>query len=317
MVNATEGTAALNLASNPTLTLNFNKLSDHPQLQNNFAMPRVQEAYGDWTDEERDPSSTESEEDSEDESGEDVQLSEPFDISQEPGSMTTGNHPNQELALRAALLSNEADGSEDFLSQPIYQRTPTTLKTMYEAGSQQDSNIRKMGRRSRIQWRRSEDVVMSSSADVYWNADEFYLDLLICRGRDVGLSALLPNVDVHHAIEFKMELTWSPRTFSPKYAHLGFDPLGAIQYIGRTHRGEDAWIAWIPHEAVGFMQDEQDVVAAGTCSGSTHMAKRHYHGAFMYFASALNDMGHRDITVWERYPDIDDREAVEDATNLR
>ncbi len=255
------------------------------------------------------------EDESEDEGNGDRNLIEPFDVSLEPGSMTSKNHPTQNVTLRAALLDATFDESQGFSSQHVYNHSLENLKKKYEAGSKKNT-LNKMGQRSRIQWRGSEHVVPSRSNDIHWKIDDYFLDLLICRGRDVGIAALLPNVEVHHAIEFKLELALSPRTFSAKFAHLEFDPVGAMHYIGRTHRGEDAWISWIPNEAIGFMLDEQDPIAPGTCSGSTRLSQRHYYGSFMYFAGELNDMGHRDIYLWDRYPDLDDDVAVRGATNL-
>lgn len=243
------------------------------------------------------------------------QLFEPFDITEEPTSMISTKYPSQDTALRAALLSSELDVSDEFNSQSIQKRSVTAMSRMYEAMRTQ-GHVGKMTHRTRINWRNSEYVVPSTNQDIHWKTDDFFLDLLICRGKDVGLAAILPNLRVHHTIEFKLELGWSPRTFSPKFAHLDFDPIEAMQYIGRTHRAEDAWIAWIPEEAVGDSWDEHDPVAAGTCSGNTHISRRHYHGAFMFFAGELHRMGHRDISVWEKYPDLEDHNEVEFATNL-
>ena len=170
--------------------------------------------------------------------------------------------------------------------------------------------------RNRLRWRETDSVVSSNNEHIYWNVDTFFLDLLICRGRDIGLSALLPNLPLHHAIEFSFELDWSPRTFSAKFAHLEFDPIGAMQYIGKTHRAEDAWIAWIPVEAVGPQLHEQEPIAPGTCSGDTRISKRHHRAAVMYFASEFEQMSHRDITIYEPYPDLDDDDDIGRATNI-
>lgn len=245
----------------------------------------------------------------------DQQLGEPFDIAQEAPSMETATHPEQDAALRAALLRMTFEGAQDFDSRRVHFRKLDTMQDLYEASTIHDY-FPKISQRTRVQWKDSKHVHASSSNDVYWRVEEFFLDLLICRGRNIGLSAALPNLNVHHGFEFKMELGWSPRTFSAKYAHLGFDPCAAMQYFGRSHSAEDVWIAWIPKEALGDLLDEEDPIAPGTCGGNTHISKTHFHGSFMFFAGLLNDMGHRDIIVWERYPDIEDHNAVENATNL-
>lgn len=242
------------------------------------------------------------------------ELGEPFDISSDPASMTTDDHPSQDNALEAAIASLPVDEGADFNRQQVYERLPQTIRRRYQIN---DEGPKPMGNRQRVKWRNSEEVVSSENPDIYWNSNEFFLDLLICRGRSAGIAALVPRVPVHHGIDFELELRRSVRTFSGKFAHLQFNPEGAMQYIGRTHRKEDAWIAWIPNEAVGDMLDDAPMVEPGTCTGSTQLSTRHYNGAYMFFAGELNDMGIKDISVWERYPDLDGPDGVKYSTNLR
>jgi hypothetical protein len=242
------------------------------------------------------------------ENNEEEYLVEPFDITREAPSMTTGDHPNQDLALRAALLRTMFEERLEFQHQQIREQPLKTLSRMYDAATRHDS-IPNMTHRRRIRWRSSEYVVPSTNQDIHWQVNDFYLDLLICRGQEVGIAALLPNLNVHHAIEFRLELK------SAKFAHLAFNPFGAMQFIGRTHRGEDVWIAWIPNEAVGEHFDDQDAVPPGTCSGNTILSPRHFNGAFMYLANELHHMHIRAIMVWDEYPELDDMNAVQLATN--
>jgi hypothetical protein len=107
-----------------------------------------------------------------------------------------------------------------------------------------------------------------------------------------------------------MELNRSPRIFSAKYANLGFDPVGVMQFIGRTYRGEDAWIAWIPNEYQGDNLDEADPVRPGQCSGDTRLSAAHFNGSKMYFMSQLAAMGYRDVTIFNDYPDLEDDDDV-------
>lgn len=243
-------------------------------------------------------------------------LREPFDITEQPESMEAMNPPIQSLALRAAILDTQENTANHFEQQPVSQRMLNTLARSYHDISTRE-HVSKMSHRTKINWRTSDHVVPSDNRDLHWKSDEYYIDLLICRGRDIGIAAIIPNVEIHHAIEFKLEMDWSPRSFSTKYAHLGFDPTGAMQYVGRTHRGEDAWIAWIPQEATGDDLDEYEAIAPGTCAGDSRISRRHHQGAFMYFAWQLHKMGYRDIVVYEKYPDLDDQYDVDAATNLR
>ena len=241
-------------------------------------------------------------------------LDEPFDISFAAPSMETTSDLTQDHALRAALLDIYT-GTNDFDSLIVRTQKLEGLPEKHELSGNINATY-KMNRRTKLGWRTSGFVVPSSNNEIHWKIDDFYLDLLICRGRDVGIAAILPNVAVNHTIEFKMELKWIPRTFSAKFAHLGFDPEGAMQYIGRTHRGEDAWIGWIPNEYQGHDLDDTDPITPGTCSGDTKMSKIHFNGSIMYFLGELAEMGYKDVAIYEPYPNLNDDEEVERATTL-
>jgi len=243
-------------------------------------------------------------------------LVEPFDISMEAPSMTTTTHPMQEETRQAAIVGTFDDGNHDFDSQHIQTRRLDILKKGYETPKREDC-VPRIGHRAKIAWKDSQYVVPSTDKDIHWKADGLHLDLIICRGRTEGIAVVIPNVDDNHAMEFNMELKCSPRTFNAKFAHLGFDPAGAMHYIGRTHRSEEAWMALIPEDAVGDLLEYQEPIAPGTCSGSTRMSERHYLGSYIYLAGELSAVCHRDIVVWDKYPDLDDKKAVLEATNLK
>jgi hypothetical protein len=240
-------------------------------------------------------------------------LNEPFDIGFATLPMEIMNGLDQERALIPAL--RDTQGEHHFEAQAVTYVPLSSLPGRHEAALNQD-NIYKMNKRQKIQWENSEYVVSSTSNDIHWSIDEYYLDLLICRGRNVGLSAILPNVQVGHTIQLSMELKRSNRRFSPKYAHVGFDAIGCMQFFGKTHRGEDAWIAWIPNEFQGIQLDTEDPVPPGTCTGETNMSKPHINGAIVFFAAQLAAMGYKDVTVYIDYPDLNDDSAVDDATSL-
>jgi hypothetical protein len=243
------------------------------------------------------------------------ELEEPFDISFATPSMETPSDLTQKDVLRAAVMQTFQE-EQDFDSIRVWPRKLEKLEDNHTTVRNIDHQYT-MTRRSKIDWRGSEYAVPSCNNDVHWKIEEFFLDLLICRGREVGLSAILPNVAVNHTIDFKMELNRSPRIFSAKYAHLGFDPVGSMQFIGRTHRGEDAWIAWIPNEYQGNHLEEADPVGAGQCSGDTRLSVAHFNGSKMYFMSQLAAMGYRDLTIFNDYPDLeDDRHVAMAATTL-
>ena len=146
-------------------------------------------------------------------------LDEPFDISFTAPSMETTSDLTQDHALRAAFLDIYT-GTNNFDSLIVRTQKLEGLSEKHELSGNINATY-KMNQRTKLGWRTSGFVVPSSNNEIHWKIDDFYLDLLICRGRDVSIAAILSNVAVNHTIEFKMELKWIPRTFSAKFAHLG------------------------------------------------------------------------------------------------
>jgi hypothetical protein len=116
-----------------------------------------------------------------------------------------------------------------------------------------------------------------------------------------------------HTYEFTLEMETNYRTFSAKFAKLGFDPTGAMLWVGRSPSAEDVWLAWAPTDSLSI--DCEDV-PPGTCRGSTNLSTRHYRMSTMFMASMLKAIGYRDVAVTNPYPELDDEHNVHAATNF-
>ena len=106
-----------------------------------------------------------------------------------------------------------------------------------------------------------------------WNCDSSYLDFFNCVSKGIGLDAFIPNTATVHNYEFSFSLNYPSRNYRSKYAKLGFDPAGAMLWIGRTPAAEDAWIAMAPNDSLDL---NCPLVPPGTSSGATRMKPEHY-----------------------------------------
>ena len=84
-------------------------------------------------------------------------------------------------------------------------------------------------------------------------------------------------------------------------------------WIGRSALGEDAWIAWVPTNALDASDED---IGLGSGKEDTTLSQKHYRMTVMFLAAMLCRIGHRDIIVPTQYPNVTDDDEYEHATNL-
>jgi hypothetical protein len=238
-----------------------------------------------------------------------------FDVGHAPAHLLVDDGPDQNITLTAALsqaaaIENEA---ERFHHQVKEERNLDYFAKMYRQ-KDKHSALQVLRGRKEIKLEGSQYLAGYEDQDLAWQVESHYLDMQICVGRGLGLAAMLPNVSIHHAVEFRLMLGKESRRFGAKYAKLGFDPTNCMLWIGRSSNGEDSWLAWVPTDCMGPLADNRSTL---TCSGKedTKMARKHYRITIMFLADMLRQIGHRDITVTEPYPDITNDNDFKFATN--
>jgi hypothetical protein len=238
----------------------------------------------------------------------------PFDVALPPPNLQTDDAPNQSIALTAALFGHDIDhdGENRFEDQRRRRRPLSYFQQMYEH-KQTYQALHLLSNRTEVDFLGSPHITRNDDEDLAWNVDRHFLDLMICVGNGLGLGALLPNLQVHHNYEMTLDLKQPYRSFSAKFAKLGFDPQGCMQWIGRSPASEDVWLAWIPRASL--VEGCEDV-PVGTCSGNTQLKTSHYRMSVMFLAKMLRDIGVQDILVWEDYPSLDDDTEFQMATNI-
>jgi hypothetical protein len=238
----------------------------------------------------------------------------PFDVALAPPSLQVDDAPNQQIALAAAIFGHDTEQDEDnrFEDQQCRRRPLAYFQQMYEH-KQIYQALSLLSKRTEVDFRGSPHVTTNDDEDLAWNMDRHFLDLMICVGNGLGLGALLPNLQVHHNYEMTLELKQPFRSFSAKFAKLGFDPQGSMQWIGRSPASEDVWLAWVPRASL--VEGCEDV-PVGSCSGNTQLKTRHYRMSVMFLSKMLRDIGAQDILVWDEYPSLTDDDEFRMATNL-
>ena len=236
-----------------------------------------------------------------------------FDVGHAPAHMLADDGPDQNITLIAALAPSAAieDQTSRFHHQIKEPRNLDYFSKLYERKDKQGA-LRLLTRRQEIILEGSKYLTAHNNQNIAWRVDSHYLDMFICVGRGLGLAAMLPNVPIHHSVEFRLVLGKRFRRFSAKYAKLGFKATNCMLWIGRSSSGEDTWLAWVPNNCLGDVADD---VPAGSGKEDTTMSEKHYRIAVMFLADMLRRIGHRDITVTEPYPDLKDDADFAWATN--
>jgi hypothetical protein len=237
-----------------------------------------------------------------------------FDVSQAPHHMLAEDGPNQSITLiaahsQAAAIENQADRFHQQKKQIV---TLDYFAKLYRKNDKRAA-LQLLTRQKEIKLEGSQHVANTDDEDLSWQVHSHYLDMQICVGGGLGLAAMLPKVAIHHGVEFRLMLRQRHRRFSAKNAKLGFDPTNCMLWIGRSNAGEDTWLAWVPTECMGAMAED---VPPGSGKEETVMSQKHYRITVIFLAFMLREIGHRDITVGNEYPDVEDEDEFLFATNV-
>jgi hypothetical protein len=239
----------------------------------------------------------------------------PFDISLAPEALQVDDAPSQDLIRR---ISDSVLTSEQRVRAEFFEKPKTRLRLEYLRDLFNDKRARvamaSLNTRSSINIDPTVSTSFTRTTDpsLSWSIREFFVDLLICIGNNIGLHAFIPNAEIMYNFEIEFQINNRNRQFSAKYAKLGFDPIGAMQWVGRSSWSEDIWIAWVP-------TDDENIndIPAGQISGSTIMSNTHFKISIIFFALMLKRSYIEDITLNTDYPDLDDEDEYMASTNLQ
>jgi len=156
-----------------------------------------------------------------------------FDVSHPPLHLQVDDRPSQDITLTAALSGTAAveNQAEWFHHQG---RKTRNLDDMVRIFDRRDTllALKLLGQQNEITLSGSKHVDEHDDESLVWQVQSHYLDLRICMGCGLGLGGMLPNVGIHHVLEFCLDLHQRHHRFSAKYARLGFDPTNCMMFIG-------------------------------------------------------------------------------------
>jgi hypothetical protein len=156
----------------------------------------------------------------------------------------------------------------------------SALKYWYDKREKNSVNILSARRAIQID---EEFKVPLGNGQVLMNTDECMIDYHLTVAKGVGFASILPNARSCHRFGFDVDLRKPYFSFKGKHAMLGFDPAGAMLYIGRSS-DEDVFLAMAPNE---FIRGRAEPCPPGHSSGSTVMSRRHYRQTVMMLAHFL------------------------------
>jgi hypothetical protein len=220
------------------------------------------------------------------------------------------------LRVCASLLTSEQANLQHFFTKSIKAINLEDLEHQYNS-QRCHAGLSSLSSRRIVNLNPDKTRYITRNSDplLSWAANQYYVDLLVCVGRECGLDAIIPNADVMYTFDVDLQIGDPHRQFTARNAKLGFDPRGCMQWIGQSSWHEDIWLAWVPVDTFERYADSEDV-PAGTISGSTTLSKEHYYGTMMFMAEMLKECAIADITVNRQYPDLDDPDQVKGSTNL-
>lgn len=243
-------------------------------------------------------------------------INHPYDVALPHPALEDSDSPASQSDLHEATLTNapyDRTGDEDnFYQQPRITRDLSFMEGTFSRGNRRTA-MEILAKRHEIEWRNSEYHVRADDPMLTWQVDQHYIDMTICVARGLGLRMLLPNTR-DHDFSFDFDFRQKHIRFSAKFAKLGFDPKASFLWIGRS-RSEDVFIAWAPNDTV-YTESSDDTNTGRASDGSTRLNDKHYFITVMLFAFMIKKLGHRGIWVDEEYPELDDEQNVQDATNI-
>jgi hypothetical protein len=223
-----------------------------------------------------------------------------FDLEVIPEALQTEDSIQQEDVLSEIFKARQYQTGQGrtFEKEQVFNVKISTLRRSYE---KKDSHyaINLMRRRVRVELD-ARSTADSRDDDLMWHCTNFFLDYLMLVSADIGLHAILPNVQSDPGYNFRLQLNQPYRTFSAKFAKLGFDPKGRMLFIG--FQGIDnVWLAMAPRRA---LRPDGEDIPVGTCTGPTMMATEHYLAMLAWLSHTLQETAISDVFLSVPYPDI-------------
>jgi hypothetical protein len=148
-------------------------------------------------------------------------------------------------------------------------------------------------------------IIDADDQNFCFSANKSFVDFFMLIGRASGLDVFIPS-QPHPTFTVTLDFHLPVKEFKAKYGVLGFDPSGAILYIGSTS-AEDLWLGFPPNDyfdgianAFRLDEDHQD----------TRMSARHYRMVIAFLSYAMTKIPGRDFYIFDKYSIDPDGDAA-------
>ena len=224
-----------------------------------------------------------------------------------------------EAVLNAAPYNsthNVNDTPETFFAKPRITRDLNFISSAFHRGDRRTA-IECLAKRHQIDWKSSEHVIANDNPMLSWSVHQHHIDMTVFVAKGLGLGLIIPPIRDHDFL-FEFDFSQRQRTFSPKFARLGFDPENACLWIGHYYSAQ-TYIAWAPNDALPsspHYNESLDRINVSRDSRATTLATIHYRITVMFFAFVIEKLGLRGITVFDEYPDVQVDAEFKHASNI-
>jgi hypothetical protein len=217
-----------------------------------------------------------------------------------------------EAALTTSLYNQRRLTDAEFFNQECRTYSLANMQKIYDRNDK-PSAIQLLSKRHKIDWVTSQFHISNQNPLVVWSNPDHYIDMLVFVSRDIGLSILLPN-ERDIAFTFQFDFTNRQRQFSAKFAKLGFDAKSSFLWVGKSNSHDDVFVAWAP---IDSLVENGEEVEVGLSTGKTELSLKHYRITIMFFAFVMSKLEDtRGLWIEETYPDLDNKDEFEYATNF-
>jgi len=241
----------------------------------------------------------------------------PYQVSLVPNESISDDHPSQEEVLSGVLRergSTFRDSENAFYETEVSKLTIRQLERNYNSG-RQEAAMKLLHRRNRIEFER-EDKIESDDPQLVWGAHKHFLDFMLVVPREMGLDAIIPNRQVNHNYEFRLQLSDTARPWAGKHGELGFNPARRMMHVGYADSHE-VWLAMVPLSFFGEDCPQVRYKHDDDSASANIMPYRRHRRCLYMLSYMLEAISFSTITTHERYSALIDTDQWKVHTNIR
>ncbi|EPQ50156.1 hypothetical protein GLOTRDRAFT_97197 [Gloeophyllum trabeum ATCC 11539] len=234
-----------------------------------------------------------------------------IDFNAVPVGLAAGRHIgqdalNQSITERHAEESDEASFEAARLTQVPYEK----LESWFNKGNDAAAMNILFKRWKTDLLSNAKYVLAPTDPSLRFSLARNSIDYTCVVAKSIGFEAVIPN---DHGVrwQFTLDLSKTHWTFPLSNAFLGFDPTGAMMYVGAVGE-ERVWIAMAPRD---FVDGQVAPLKPGTGDGSTRMSIQHSRAIVHFLMYAMLD-AFPGTRIGDLYPDLTSHTAVMNASNL-